>query len=187
MDLDEVNDLSREFENLTHKGVKFAYDSKHLFFCSDKNKLAKYNVSSHQVCRRFTLPPDCKPITCFALESSDTYIFIVTASCEIIVYDIQDKVKNDAQLIFFTSFDDSIIVKNIYLSNDDKRAIMTDTDDHFSYVSLSNLEQPEILEQQIDPKISNIVGVTFSQKNSQVFITSQEMESIILYDLLLKM
>ena len=87
MDQDEIHDLSREFENLTHKGVKFAYDSKHLYFCSEKNKLVKYNFHSNSVTCTFTTPKDCRPITCFALESSDKYIFVVTSSCEIIAYD----------------------------------------------------------------------------------------------------
>lgn len=53
------------------------------------------DVETNQVALLYTMPPDCKPISCFALESSDTYIYVVTGSCEIIVYETAINLKKE--------------------------------------------------------------------------------------------
>ena len=52
-----------------------------------------FDVQSNHVALFYTMPPECKQISCYALESSDTYIYVVTASCEIIVYETSINMK----------------------------------------------------------------------------------------------
>ena len=91
MELDHVDDLSRLFENLpTNKGVKFSFSCKHLFFCVKKDSIVKYNIQDKMTEATYTISNLCKPITCFALESSDSFLYIITASSDIIVYDLNE-------------------------------------------------------------------------------------------------
>ena len=52
--------------------------------------------------------------------------------------------EGDEHMVFFTSFDNESTVKNIYLSQDDKRALMIDSDDNFMYVFIDQIDKPQI-------------------------------------------
>lgn len=39
-------------------------------------------------------------------------------------------------MLFFTSLEEQSTIKNIYLSQDDRRAVLIDSDDHLTYINL---------------------------------------------------